>query len=139
MFKMALMYVCNPLLLTGAFNPYLAVATEAGTADVQGLINEVASEKGGTGFESLNKTAKEVGGGSYNLLLTIGAAIAIVFMIILGIKFIVGGTGQAKQEVKERSFQTVIGILLIFGAVAIVGMIAIFATGLFTTTTTAGS
>ena len=53
-----------------------------------------------------------------NILIGIGAAIAVIYSVILGIKYMFGAM-EEKAEIKESIIPFVIGCMVLFGAFAI--------------------
>lgn len=83
-------------------------------------------EEGKTPAKGEDKTAltidetkiQEVSSSTYNILLGIGVAIAVIIGSILGIKFMIGST-EDKAQIKESLIPFIIGCIVVFGAFAI--------------------
>lgn len=66
---------------------------------------------------------------------TIGTIVAVVVLMVLGIKYMMG-SAEEKAEYKKTMIPYIIGAILIFGATTIATMVYNFSTGLKDTTTT---
>lgn len=79
---------------------------------------------------NLNDKIKD-GGRSINMLMvTVGSIVAVVGVMIIGFKFILGNSMQ-KGNAKVDALWAVAGIMIIFGAVSIVSAFAGIGNGLF--------
>ena len=54
----------------------------------------------------------------YNVLLTLGIIVAVVFAIILGIQYMMAAT-EDKAQIKEAMIPFIVGCIIVFGAFAI--------------------
>ena len=74
----------------------------------------------GTNAESpINDNALETGSNLlYNVLLTIGIAVALIWGLVLGIQFVTGSL-EEKADVKKGLIIYLIGCIVIFGAFGI--------------------
>lgn len=54
----------------------------------------------------------------YNILLTLGVIVAVVFAIILGIQYVMAAA-EDKAQIKEAMIPFIIGCIVVFGAFAI--------------------
>ena len=61
----------------------------------------------------------------YNILFTIGIAVALIWGLVLAIQFITGSIGE-KADVKKNLIVYVIGCIIIFGAFGIWSMLLNF-------------
>ena len=62
-----------------------------------------------------------VGSGILQLLAIIGSGLSIIFLIILGIKYMIGSI-EEKASYKKTMLPYVIGALMVFGASTIAGI-----------------
>ncbi|MBR3254880.1 MAG: TrbC/VirB2 family protein [Clostridia bacterium] len=62
-------------------------------------------------------------GSIMNIVAIVGSGIAVIALIVLGIKYMMGSV-EEKAEYKKTMMPYVIGALMVFGASAIVGFIA---------------
>lgn len=76
-----------------------------------------------------SNSIRGIGGKLIGILQTAGIVIAIVIMIIIGIKYMMGSTAD-KAEYKKSLMPYLIGAVLIFGAVAVSEMVFQLAGGL---------
>ena len=58
-----------------------------------------------------------------NIVAIVGSGIAVIALIVLGIKYMMGSV-EEKAEYKKTMMPYVIGALMVFGASAIVGFIS---------------
>ena len=70
-----------------------------------------------------------VGGKLMGILQTVGVVVAVVILMVLGIKYMMG-SAEEKAEYKKTMMPYIIGALLIFGATTIANMVYNFANGL---------
>ena len=84
----------------------------------------MASEASGQVQELFNKDAEgtegimNVGGRIVSIVTTIGIIVAVVVLLVLGIKYMMGSAAE-KAEYKKTMIPYLVGALLIFGASAI--------------------
>ena len=76
-----------------------------------------------------NNKVTEIGGEIIGILQTAGVVVAVIILIVLGIKYMMGSTAE-KAEYKKTLMPYFIGALLIFGAVAVSEVVIGIATGL---------
>ena len=62
-----------------------------------------------------------IGGGILQILSIVGSGLSIIFLICLGIKYMMGSIEQ-KAEYKKTMMPYLIGAILVFGASAIAGV-----------------
>lgn len=70
---------------------------------------------------------QKVGGYVLGLVQTIGMAVAVLILVILGIKYIVSSP-EDKATIKDKASMYVVGAIIIFAASGLVGMVSKFAT-----------
>ena len=68
----------------------------------------------------------ETGGGIMGILQTIGMVLAIIVLIVLGIKYMMG-SAEEKAEYKKTMIPYLVGAILIFAASALAGVVVNFA------------
>ena len=66
-----------------------------------------------------------VGGQIINILTTVGIVVAVITLLILGIKYMIGSASE-KAEYKKTMIPYVVGMILLLGASAIVKALASF-------------
>lgn len=83
------------------------------TSDSTGVVDDLFNQnaKGTTGI-------KTVGGQIVSIVTTIGIIIAVIVLLILGIKYMMGSASE-KAEYKKTMIPYLVGAVLIFGASAI--------------------
>lgn len=64
---------------------------------------------------------------------TVGVVVAVIILMVLGIKYMMG-SAEEKAEYKKTMMPYVVGAILIFGATSIANMVYTFANGLKSTT-----
>lgn len=101
-----------PILLVLAMiitfaTPIIANATDAGLVDQ-------LFEKEAQGTEGITN----VGGNIVSIVTTIGIIVAVIVLLVLGIKYMMGSAAE-KAEYKKTMIPYLIGAVLIFGASAI--------------------
>lgn len=72
---------------------------------------------------------KKIGGSLIGMLQTAGVVVAIVIMIVIGIKYMMGSTAD-KAEYKKSLMPYLVGAIFIFGAVAVSEMVFQLSSGL---------
>lgn len=75
---------------------------------------------------------KKLGGDLIGLLQTAGVIVAVIILIVLGIRYMMGSTAE-KAEYKKTMMPYFIGAILIFGAVAVAEVVFQFANGISAT------
>lgn len=76
-----------------------------------------------------NTKVQAIGGEIIGILQTAGVVVAVVILIVLGIKYMMGSTAE-KAEYKKTMMPYFIGAILIFGAVAVAEVVFQMAAGL---------
>lgn len=90
-----------------------AMGTMAMANDSDAIIGNMFNQKG------TNTTQiQEVGGNIVNIITTIGIIVAVIVLLILGIKYMMGSASE-KAEYKKTMIPYLVGAVLIFGASAI--------------------
>lgn len=100
----------------------MLVATIAGTVyakpDIGNTINKV--EQGGN---NVNDTAiTNIGGNIVTIVQVVGIVIAIIILLIIGIKYMIG-SAEEKAEYKKTMIPYIVGAVLIFAGTSIVKVI----------------
>lgn len=74
-------------------------------------------------------TIKTLGGQIIGVVRTVGVLVAVVILLILGIKYMMG-SAEEKADYKKSMIPYIVGAVLIFGASAIAGIVYDMATAL---------
>lgn len=88
------------------------------------MFTTMASAAGETVGELFNHTAQNtdglvnVGGNIVSIITTIGIIVAVIVLLVLGIKYMMGSAAE-KAEYKKTMIPYLVGAVLIFGASAI--------------------
>lgn len=98
-----------------AIIPSLVFAGDINTADFSGIYSKAGTSKVTT-----------AGGSILAVVQAIGISCGVIFLIILGIKYMTSSTDE-KATIKEKLIPYVIGAVIMFGGSAILGIIANFA------------
>lgn len=85
--------------------------------DVGGIINTMDSQNA-TGAENV----ASIGGQIADIITTVGIVVAVIVILILGIKYMMGSASE-KAEYKKTMIPYVVGAVLILGGSAIVKII----------------
>lgn len=80
-------------------------------------------------------TIKTLGGQIIGVVRTVGVLVAVVILLILGIKYMVG-SAEEKADYKKSMIPYIVGAVLIFAASAIAGIVYDMASALETTPST---
>lgn len=107
--------VCATIILTGM---NVVLAAGAGITP-NGLTADFQNTEG----------IKTVGQRIMGIVQTVGVVVAVVILMVLGIKYMMG-SAEEKAEYKKTMLPYIIGAILIFGAVSIANMVYNFASGL---------
>lgn len=102
------------MLLTVASNIVSARPLDPGT---------ITGTTTGTGTATVQKLGKQIVG----IVQTVGSIVAVVVLVVLGIKYMMGST-EEKAEYKKTLMPYVIGAVLIFAASNVAGLIYDWAT-----------
>lgn len=96
----------NVVLAANGISPNSLTANYSGTNDIQ-----------------------TVGQKIMGIVQTVGVVVAVIILMVLGIKYMMG-SAEEKAEYKKTMLPYIIGAILIFGATAIANMVYNFATGI---------
>lgn len=114
--------VCFMLLNICAPSIYAADTTMGGIVkDANDFLQEGLSRDNPLNPGALENGSKLL----YNILFTIGIAVALIWGLVLAIQFITGSIGE-KADVKKNLIVYVIGCIIIFGAFGIWSMLLNF-------------
>ena len=114
--------VCFMLLNICAPSIYAADTTMGGIVkDANDFLQEGLSRDNPLNHGALESGSKLL----YNILFTIGIAVALIWGLVLAIQFITGSIGE-KADVKKNLIVYVIGCIIIFGAFGIWSMLLNF-------------
>lgn len=87
--------------------------------DVTSLTDQIKPEQnGGENTNGLTTTAKKI----TNLIWVLSVVIAVIVLMVIGVKYIVGGV-QEKAKYKESLIPVVVGIVVIVSATTIVNFL----------------
>lgn len=128
--------LCMVLLLTIIFSVFIQLkvyAEESGSyrSKMGGLIGTTYNEKAkGTA----NQKVTNVMNGIISVVRVVGMCIAITLLLVIAMKYMTAAPGE-KADIKKSSIAYVVGALVLFGAVGILGIISDFASSNITATT----
>lgn len=115
--KKVIMFLMIILVITNIFS-VTAIATPGSLDETinsaNGFINMGKNESSPINDSSLKDTSNYL----YNTLLLIGIAVALIWGLVLGIKFITGSVEQ-KVDVKKGVIAYLVGCIIVFGAFGI--------------------
>lgn len=105
-----------PILLTLAIILMLSMPLIVSATDASQAQDTVTSlfEKDAQGTEGITN----VGGNIVSIVTTIGIIVAVIVLLVLGIKYMMGSAAE-KAEYKKTMIPYLVGAVLIFGASAI--------------------
>ena len=83
--------------------------------------NQFDNQKGG----KTDKVATKIVGALINIVAVIGAGVAIIMLIILGVQYVTSNV-SGKAEIKKSATKYVFGAILIFAATGILKIVQIF-------------
>ena len=95
--------------------PSLVLAGDINTSDYSGIYKAQGTSK-----------VTDAGGKILGVVQVVGVACGVIFLVILGIKYMTSSTND-KATIKESLIPYVIGAVIMFGGSAFLGMIAKFA------------
>ena len=93
-------------------------AVLAGTYDTSWI-----GQGGNNTFDDLTKTVQETGNSMYKLVMAVGVVGVLLSLIVCGLLIALGTNANKRSEHIGHLVMIAIGGVLIFGAVAIVGML----------------
>lgn len=91
-------------------------------------LNNPADLKGNTANVNLN-TIENTGSKIVGILRTVGMVVAVIIVMVLGIKYMMGSS-EEKASYKKTMMPYIVGAVLLFGASTIAGMVFDFADAL---------
>lgn len=112
------------ILVSAASSSAFAMPNTLKVASGGGTMGDIVSDAGGfinAGLDNnvINENALESGSSTiYNVLLTIGIAVALIWGMVLGAKFVTGSV-EDKADIKSNIIPYIIGCVIIFGAFGI--------------------
>ena len=101
----------------------LAIGTSIVYGDTTPLDIQAATD--GAGVEQV----KDLGGKLMGVLQTVGVVVAVIILMVLGIKYMMG-SAEEKAEYKKTMIPYLVGAILIFAASTIANVVYQFATSL---------
>lgn len=106
-------------LKTGKVYKQPTVTTSTTNSNLDDVISDGESFLSNGSNDKINKgKLADLSGNLYNILLTIGVAVAVIIGVVLGIKFIMASV-EEKAVVKEGLISYAAGCVIVFGAFAI--------------------
>ena len=96
------------------------VSTVVNASDINSVLTQMDAGKNQVG-DTANGVAR-IGGQIASILTTVGMVVAVLVLLILGIKYMMGSASE-KAEYKKTMIPYVVGAILILGASAIVNII----------------
>ncbi len=96
------------------------VSTVVNASDINSVLTQMDEGKNNVG-DTANGVAK-IGGQIASILTTVGMVVAVLVLLVLGIKYMMGSASE-KAEYKKTMIPYVVGAILILGASAIVRII----------------
>lgn len=89
-------------------------------------LNNPSELKGATGAVNGTDTIVKAGNKIISLIRTVGMVIAVIILMVLGIKYMMGSS-EEKASYKKTMMPYLIGAVLLFAASALAGMVFDFA------------
>lgn len=128
--------LCMVLLLTIIFSVFVQLKVYAeGSGSYRstmgGLIDETYK---GNSKGNANEKVTNVMNGIISVVRVVGMCIAITLLLVIAMKYMTAAPGE-KADIKKASIAYVVGALVLFGAVGILGIISDFASSNITATT----
>lgn len=115
-----LMAILVIALLAVTIVPNIVMATD----DQSGTIDELFNQKA-EGTDGLKTT----GGKIVDVITTVGIVVAVIVLLVLGIKYMMGSASE-KAEYKKTMIPYLVGAVLIFGASAIAKAVVSLSAGI---------
>lgn len=112
-------------LLVSLTGVTMAANTTKGGADLSGKIDEIAQGNSSADTSKVVDLGKTV----VTIMQTVGIVVAIVVLLVLGIKYMIG-SAEEKAEYKKTMLPYVVGAVLIFASTTIVNVVYQLANGL---------
>lgn len=100
------------------------VSATASGIDAAGLADELKGTASGA-----QDSVKNIGNQLIGIITTVGVVVAVVVLLILGIKYMMGSASE-KAEYKKTMIPYLVGAILIFGASAITKVVVGVAQGI---------
>lgn len=96
----------------------MAANTTSGGTDLSGKIDEIAKGNSSADTSKVVDLGKTV----VTIMQTVGIVVAIVVLLVLGIKYMMG-SAEEKAEYKKTMIPYVVGAVLIFASTTIVNIV----------------
>lgn len=103
------------MVLVLSVQPITLAAEETGTSSAATTIDNLENKKGG----NIPQDVTDVGGTIINWIWGISIVVAVIVLMIIGLKFIIGST-EEKAKYKESLIPLVVGILILVFATTII-------------------
>lgn len=109
----------------------ILIATVSTVCNAQGINpGDIAGSLTGTQSSAQNDVTK-IGNQIIGIITTVGVVVAVIVLLILGIKYMMGSASE-KAEYKKTMIPYLVGAILIFGASAITKVVVNLASGITT-------
>lgn len=102
----------------------LTTISNAGGIDAAGLAGQLTGSTSGAQQDVMN-----IGNQIIGIITTVGVVVAVVILLVLGIKYMMGSASE-KAEYKKTMIPYIVGAILIFGASAITKVVVGLASGI---------
>lgn len=112
------------LLFVAMISISLTTVVSASGIDAANLANQL---KGNT--STAQGDVMNIGNQIIGIITTVGVVVAVVILLVLGIKYMMGSTSE-KAEYKKTMIPYLVGAILIFGASAITKVVVGLASGI---------
>ena len=110
-FVIAIMIILSTTVVNAALTP--------------GSLKPTAGDLTGNGVASIGDMGRKVVG----IVQTVGVVVAVVILLVLGIKYMMG-SAEEKAEYKKSMIPYIVGAVLIFASTTVVNIVYEFATSL---------
>lgn len=116
------------LAISFVFNVHISNA-EGGFADMMGSLVGTVDEASETASSDANTKISDMIVTIITIVRVVGICIAITMLLVLAIKYMTAAAGE-KADIKKSAVQYVVGAVVLFAAVGILGIIGEFASNI---------
>jgi len=124
--------ICSCLILVTVFSLTslcdVVFASTTTEDSEEGIFDFLTKGESNGAFDKITQTAKETGASGYKFMMVVGA-IGLVFSVVtLGISIALTKNSAKRSESKDHIKYIALGAMLVFGAIALIGLVQSVAT-----------
>ena len=124
MLLVVMLILVMPTTIFASGSAGAGTGASTGGIDAAGLAGELTGTASG-----VQEDVKNIGNQLVGIITTVGVVVAVIVLLVLGIKYMMGSASE-KAEYKKTMIPYLVGAILIFGASAITKVVVGLASGI---------